>query len=182
MAHVEARRLFVVFDQLSVLEKDIAFVPAAVIPQDGHQGRTPRGLVGRLNPGEGAWQVRVSVQHKEIVPQQRQGLLERPTRAQQLDTVERILDYQAEISAIPNQRLHLFTEMADAKHHSVDALILQQPELMKDEGPAGNAQQHLRHAIGRGTKPSGQAAGEYGNRQHDYERTTLVPSKSKRKR
>jgi hypothetical protein len=46
-------------------------------------------------------------------------------------------------------------------------LILQQPELMKDEGPPGNAQQRFRHAIRHGTKPSSQAAGEYGNWQHD---------------
>src|SRR5258708_35957613 len=141
MPHVEARRLFIVFDQLAVLEKDVAFVPAAVIPQDGHQGRTPRGLVGRLNPGEGAWQVRVSVQHKEIIAKQRQGLFESPTRAQQLVAVERVLDYEAEISAIANDRPYLLTEMADTKHHSIDALVFQQPELMKDEGPPGNGKQ-----------------------------------------
>src|SRR5882762_8211722 len=132
MAHVEARGLFVVFDQFAVFEKDVACVPAAVIPQDGHQGRTPRGLVGRLNPSEGAWQVRVSIQHKEIIAKQRQRLFESPTRAQQFVTVERVLDYEAEISAIANQRFYLFTEMAYTKHHSIDALILQQPELMKD--------------------------------------------------
>jgi hypothetical protein len=57
--------------------------------------------------------------------------------------------------------------MADTKHYSIDALILKEPQLVKDEGLPGNAKQRLRYAIRHGTQPSSQAAGEYGNRQHD---------------
>ena len=43
-------------------------------------------------------------------------------------------------------------------------------------------QQRLRHALRQRAQPRGQTAGEYGDGQHAQDRTTLVPSKSKRKR
>src|ERR1700733_6873014 len=53
---------------------------------------------------------------------------------------------------------------------------------MKNERAARNAKEGLWNLFRQGMQPRCQTAGEYGNRQHRQDRTTLVPSKSKRKR
>src|SRR6266700_208238 len=124
MRHIEARRLFVVFDQFAVFEKDVAFVPTIVIAEYRHQSRTSRGLVSGLNGGERTWQIRIAVQNKKPVTEQCQGLFESPARTQQFIAVERVIDRKAESVSIAYGRLYLVTEMTDAQHHPIDALAL----------------------------------------------------------
>ena len=75
--------------------------------------------------------------------------------------------------------------MADAENDVTDAARVEHLQLVREEGPAGDGHQRLGDLLGDGPKPGGKAAGE--DRDGDVERlthelTSLVPSKSNRKR
>src|SRR5262249_10430954 len=172
----------VVGSNAAVAELDVAGVPPALVPEDGHQRRRAGGLEGGLDFAVSAFQVGVAVEDEERVSQERQRPADRAGSPPQFRAIERIGNLQAERRAVADGLLHLLSQVAQAEDDPAHPLVAQLAELVVDERPAGHLQQALGCLLRQRSQPGRQAAGQDGTRQSTHWKTTFVPSKSNRNR
>ena len=193
--HLGAWRPLVVMDE-PLNERCVATIPAAGIAQHRHQGRPPGGAEGIGHRGKGDGQEAVAIKHEKTLAELGQRSPQGAAGAERRGAVEGITDLEAKPPAVADESRDLVAEMAQAQHRLGHPFAGQLAELVGDKGFTRHFDQRFRPASGDRAEPGGQATGQYGYRRQPggvllghphppgrrYCTSTLVPSKSNRKR
>src|SRR6202522_557584 len=122
-------------------------------------------------------QVAIAVEHEERRSKQRQSLPKRTRGSQKLRAVEGILNVHVEAPAIPGEIADLLAPIADAKHHSSNTRLAQQPKLMGQKRLALNFDQGLGQGFRQRTKTRRKTSGQDGYGQHILKRIDPINAK-----
>ena len=197
VVHPRRHLRLVVDDDAAVGELDVAAIELPDVAIDRHQRRLSARNEGILHRPPRDREVGVAVEHEERAAQKRQRPLQGACRAEQGRAVEDPLHVQAVVAAVADHVADTLAQVAGADDDARDALLAQPVELPGDERAAVDVDQRLGNRLGERTQPGREAAGENGDRQqaaacgrvvgsdlvaHQDCVTTVVPSKSKRKR
>src|SRR5260221_7178526 len=116
------------------------------------------------NGSERCGEIRVTIEHEENVTELRQSLSQGAPGAEELGTIEGILELNTKPMAVAKFRPDLFAQVSQAKDGSSNSLLPQELELMSKEGLTRHGHQHLPNCFGYRSKPGRQAAGQNRNR------------------
>ena len=131
------------------------------------------------------WQIRITVEHEKFIAEQRHRAFDGAARAQQFRAVERIIQPDAKRAAIAKIALDHLAEITEAQYHAADAAGMEQFELVRQKRFARDGHERFGDFFRDGAQARGESAGEDGHGNVErcaHEMTSLVPSKSKRKR
>src|SRR3984885_5367023 len=161
-------------------ELDVAGVPLAAIAKNRHHRRLVGSGEGLEYRREGSGEITVAIEDEKPRSEQRQGLPDGTAGAAQLRPVAGIPDPGTKAMTIAGERLDLFDEMASANYHIAQVLSRQKPQLMRDEGFAGNHQHGLGSYRGERMQPRRKAAGKNCNDGHGVRRSGIRKPEIKR--
>ena len=179
--HVGRARVFIVGDDPSVFVVDVAAIPAVVVAAHRHQRRLAAGDEGARDRGVVALEIRVAVQHQERAGQVRQRRAQRAAGAERPRPVEHIPDRHVPARAVAERLAQHLAEVPGQEDDVGEPVAAQQLDLVLGERTPGDLDERLGNALGHRLQARRQPARQDRDRQA-HEKSTLVPSKSNRKR
>src|ERR1700683_332076 len=176
--------IFLVVDtDLAVLEPDVASVPSIRISIHCHERRFVTNAECVNDWREAGIKPAIAVHHQKLRPQLIERKPQRTAGSEQTRTVVAIDNGNAELPAVADEGFDLFAKVTETENDAMDALPLQQTELVGDEGLASDLNQRFRDLFGQRLQPGRKTARQDRKRRHlGHWTSVLVPSKSNRTR